>query len=65
MAETRLPPLACERCGDPMTHHADKLVAPADPGDEALVDPALGGIVDEIHTCAGCGHVQARRLEPR
>jgi hypothetical protein len=47
-----------------MNHHADKLVQPAGPADEASVDPALDGIVEEVHACPACGRVAAKRLVP-
>lgn len=53
------PPLICPRCGATMNRHAEKLIlsSPADPG----VDPALGGYVEEMHTCPGCGQLGSRR----
>ena len=35
-------------CGDPMTHHADKIVPAAATNDEEVV-------VAAAHTCGGCG----------
>jgi hypothetical protein len=45
-----------------MNHHADKLVEVTNLADEAAVDPALAGIVEEIHTCPACGAEAARRI---
>ena len=47
-------PMRCPRCGVAMNHHADKLVY-ADGPDAAGVDPALGGRVEEAHSCPACG----------
>jgi len=56
--------MICPECGVAMNHHAEKLVYPLDPHDVLAADPALGGIVDELHTCPGCGSGASRRAEP-
>jgi hypothetical protein len=33
------------------------------PEDRRHVDAALGGVIDEIHCCPGCGAVASRRPE--
>ncbi|HZP17757.1 MAG TPA: hypothetical protein VFB00_07325 [Terriglobales bacterium] len=43
-----------------MNHHGDKLTYPGREEDEGLVDAALGGIVEEFHSCAGCGRTHSR-----
>ena len=50
-------PIRCPKCGDEMNHHADKLMAPTNDSDAALVDSSLGGVVQEAHGCPGCGYV--------
>jgi len=55
--------MVCPKCGEPMNHHADKLVDPVDSREAALVDPALGGVVQETHGCPGCGNVEFRRAD--
>jgi ribosomal protein S27AE len=52
--------MKCPHCGVAMNHHADKLTEPTNREEAALVDPALGGIVEEHHACPDCGHNQAR-----
>ena len=54
-------PMVCPTCGIEMNHHADKLVHPTGAADEAYMDPVLGGIVEELHTCPGCGTGASRR----
>lgn len=54
-------PLICSRCGSAMNHHADKLVDPASAEDAAQADPVLGGIIEEVHQCPGCGTSASRR----
>ncbi|HZP41464.1 MAG TPA: hypothetical protein VFD84_08115 [Candidatus Binatia bacterium] len=49
------PPLICPHCRVPMNHHADKAVPPTTAEEAARVDPALGGVVHEVHTCPQCG----------
>ena len=48
-------------CGREMNHHAEKLVDPVTPEEAARVDPALGGIIEEMHYCPECGKGEARR----
>jgi hypothetical protein len=43
-----------------MNHHADKLEAPSNESEAALVDSTLGGVVQEAHGCPGCGYVVLR-----
>ena len=54
--------MMCRKCGDPMNHHADKLVDPISAQEAARMDTALGGIVEEMHYCAQCGLGDSRRL---
>lgn len=53
--------MICPKCGDEMNHHADKLIDPVKPEDMKHVNPALGGMVEEMHCCPGCGAVTSRR----
>ena len=53
--------MRCPRCGAEMNEHAEKLVQPTDPAEEASVDPVLGGIVEEMHACPACGAAAAKR----
>jgi transcription elongation factor Elf1 len=57
--------MRCEKCGETMNHHADKLLEPADAAEAAAVDPELGGFLEQTHTCPSCGNVQSRRVSPR
>jgi ribosomal protein S27AE len=52
--------MICPECGDPMNYHADKIDYTAALDDAAAVDPELGGVLEEIHTCPGCGLTEAR-----
>ena len=49
----------CPGCGAAMNRHAEKVVHPAEAAE--VVDPALGGVVLETHTCPGCGRIASRR----
>jgi hypothetical protein len=51
----------CPKCGDEMNHHADKLVHPATTEEAKKIDPAIGGIIEEMHCCPACGIVESRR----
>jgi len=55
-----LPPMVCPDCGVEMNRHAEKLVMSGDPGDVPGVDPELGGVIEEAHSCPGCGRTETR-----
>ena len=57
--------MICSSCGVEMNHHAEKLVHPTGAVDEAYMDPVLGGIVEELHTCPECGTVASRQASNR
>ena len=50
----------CPKCGATMNPHAEKVVEPRSAEEAKYADPALGGVVLEIHGCAGCGTVESR-----
>ena len=52
--------MICPRCGVEMNHHCDKLVYPTEPEETRQIDPLLGGLIDEFHTCPKCGGVASR-----
>jgi NAD(P)H-dependent FMN reductase/ribosomal protein S27AE len=54
-------PMRCPKCGAEMNHHAEKVLQAADPAEEWSVDPALGGVVEEMHSCPACGANASRR----
>jgi ribosomal protein S27AE len=58
---TEASPMICPRCGAEMNHHAEKLLHPTGSAEEACMDPVLGGIVEELHTCPACGTGASRR----
>ena len=46
--------MICPKCGATMNRHADKVMqGPSGQGLQA--DPALGGVLLEIHSCPACG----------
>ncbi len=53
--------IICPECGVELNHHAEKLVDPTNAEEARLVDPALGGIIEEEHTCPECGKGASRR----
>ena len=57
------PKMICSWCGSEMNHHADKLVDPVRPEDMRHLNPALGGVIEEMHYCPGCGAAESRRAE--
>jgi ribosomal protein S27AE len=52
--------MQCRDCGVDMNPHAVKVSEPRTAEEAAHVDPDLGGVVREIHTCPECGDVAAR-----
>jgi hypothetical protein len=46
-----------------MNYHAEKLIDPVKPEDRKNVNPALGGVVQEMHACPKCGAVESRPSE--
>lgn len=53
-------PMICPNCNMPMNHHAEKLVDPRTAEEAAATDPGMGGVIEEVHTCPGCGYVESR-----
>jgi predicted RNA-binding Zn-ribbon protein involved in translation (DUF1610 family) len=53
--------MICPKCGNEMNHHADKLIDPVKPEDLRQVNSALGGVIEEMHYCPGCGDAASRR----
>ena len=53
--------MMCSMCGAEMNHHADKLLEPRSAADMKHIDSALGGLIEETHSCPGCGNVESRR----
>jgi hypothetical protein len=58
------PKMICPRCGAEMNQHAEKLVEPTSAEMAKRIDPALGAIVQEMHTCSGCGVGAMREAQP-
>ena len=54
--------LRCPRCSTVMNRHAEKVIHADNIGDLALVDPDLGGILEETHACPRCGNIEARQV---
>jgi hypothetical protein len=53
--------MICPDCGVEMNHHAEKLDLTAVLDEPGAVDPELGGILEEVHTCPVCGKTLTRR----
>ncbi len=61
--------MICPRCGVEMNHHCDKLVYGTGSQEAELqentqidpvIDPLLGGVISEFHTCPKCGTAACR-----
>ena len=55
--------MICPKCGAEMNHHADKLVDPVTPEDRKHFNYTLSGMIEEMHSCPGCGAVASRKEE--
>jgi hypothetical protein len=53
--------IVCKPCGLAMNRHAEKLERSVGPDETRHVDPDLGGVVREVHTCPGCGGSATRK----
>ena len=53
--------MTCPDCGVEMNYHAEKIDYSV--ADLSKVDPAFGGIVEEVHTCPLCGRTHTRPSE--
>jgi predicted nucleic-acid-binding Zn-ribbon protein len=53
-------PMVCTPCGSTMNYHADKLRDPRGAEEAKMMDPKLGGFVEEFHTCQKCGSTSSR-----
>lgn len=54
----------CPECGAEMNHHADKIDYNAAFERPELVDPELGGVLEEAHTCPACGRTEVQAVAP-
>ena len=52
--------MVCPHCNTQMNHHANKLDYPVALTELEAVDPDLGGILQEVHTCPNCKHIEVR-----
>jgi len=57
----QLAEVICPDCGVAMNHHADKVNFTAILDDPDAVDPDLGGVLEEAHTCPECGKTAVRK----
>jgi ribosomal protein S27AE len=53
--------MICPDCGVEMNHHADKVDYTAALSESDSIDPHLGGVLKEAHTCPKCGKTAVRK----
>jgi len=51
----------CPDCGLEMNRHAEKVSYTAGLLEPEAVDADLGGVIEEAHTCPGCGRTRMQR----
>ena len=56
--------MMCPQCEIEMNYHAEKIDYMTALTNPDAIDPDLDGVLEEIHTCPGCGHIGARRAAP-
>ena len=54
--------MVCPECGVELNRHAEKLAEPVNAEEAWRMDPELGGIIEEVHCCPGCGKNESRRV---
>jgi predicted nucleic-acid-binding Zn-ribbon protein len=59
-AMTARPKLRCTKCGGEMNHHAEKVIMTSRTREQGY-DSALGGYIEESHSCPNCGYQDTRR----
>jgi ribosomal protein S27AE len=52
--------LKCADCGVDMNHHADKVDYSGEIRAGGAADLGLGGVLQEVHSCPGCGKTALR-----
>lgn len=52
--------MSCPDCGVDMNCHAEKVNYTAEPAETEMLDPSLGGVIEEFHTCPECGNTHSR-----
>jgi len=54
--------MICPDCGVAMNHHAEKIDYAAVLSEPEAIDPNLGGVLKEAHTCPECGKTAVRKI---
>jgi len=54
--------LKCPKCGAEMNNHAEKISYEMGSGGHRP-DADLGGIVEDVYACPGCGYIEMRPAE--
>jgi predicted RNA-binding Zn-ribbon protein involved in translation (DUF1610 family) len=55
--------MLCPDCGIEMNHHAMKIDYANGLDEEIVADPDFGGVLQEAHTCPGCGMTELRKAQ--
>ncbi len=55
--------MLCPDCHIAMNHHAEKVDYTAALEDPEAMDPDLGGVLVEVHTCPRCGKTETRKAQ--
>jgi len=55
--------MICPECGIEMNQHAEKIDYAIPPDESNETDAALGGVLEEVHSCPACGRTETRPSE--
>lgn len=58
--KSKVKKMICLACGVEMNYHADKIDYTAALTYPDKMDPDLGGMLEEVHTCPKCGGTEVR-----
>jgi predicted RNA-binding Zn-ribbon protein involved in translation (DUF1610 family) len=53
--------MKCADCGVDMNLHAEKISYTAAMAEMDKIDPELGGVMEEFHTCPECGKTESQK----
>ncbi len=62
MSKDKKKKMICSDCGVEMNHHAEKIDYTAMLTEPEAIDPDLGGVLEEAHTCPECGKTEMRKV---
>jgi predicted RNA-binding Zn-ribbon protein involved in translation (DUF1610 family) len=59
---SRIARMTCPGCGTEMNPHAEKPMVPPPDAEDGPAGWLVVGIIEEVHQCPACGHMESRRV---